>query len=98
MVVGHRGGSFGPENSMKCFSGAIANNLEGIEFDVWLSKDNVPMILHGGKNGQLSDYGVANSEYVFNWTQEELQTKIDIGEGERIPTLEALIQLCQSSP
>ena len=48
LVIGHRGGFFGPENSMKGFRGAIANNLEGIEFDVWLSKDNVPMVLHGG--------------------------------------------------
>ena len=34
MVLGHRGGFFGPENSMKGFRGAIENNLDGIEFDV----------------------------------------------------------------
>ena len=34
MVIGHRGGFFGPENSMKCFQGAMDNDLEGIEFDV----------------------------------------------------------------
>jgi len=51
MVIGHRGGFFGPENSMKGFRGAVENNLEGIEFDVWLSKDNVPMVLHGGDDG-----------------------------------------------
>jgi len=72
MVIGHRGGSFGPENSLKCFEGAIANNLEGIEFDVWLSKDNVLMVLHGGKNGELSDYGVSKTEHVFDWSQEDL--------------------------
>ena len=72
MVIGHRGGSFGPENSLKCFSGAIENKLEGIEFDVWLSKDNIPMVLHGGRNGSLRDYGVAETEHVFNWTQKEL--------------------------
>ena len=54
MVIGHKGGFFGPENSMKCFQGAMDNNLEGIEFDVWLSKDNVLMVLHGGDNGQLN--------------------------------------------
>ena len=91
MVIGHRGGFFGPENSMKGFQGAIVNNLEGIEFDVWLSKDGVPMILHGGSDGQLSQYGLDATERVFNWTQEELQERIDIGEGEKIPTLEALI-------
>ena len=34
MVIGHRGGSFGPENSLKTFRGAVENGLEGIEFDV----------------------------------------------------------------
>ena len=42
-------------------------------------------------------YGL-EEERVFQWTKKELQTKIDLGEGERIPTLEALIQLCQYSP
>ena len=34
MIIGHRGGYFGPENSMKCFRKAFEANLEGIEFDV----------------------------------------------------------------
>ena len=34
MVIGHRGGNFGPENSLLNFKGAIENNIEGIEFDV----------------------------------------------------------------
>lgn len=67
MVVGHRGGFFGPENSIKGFRGAIENNLEGIEFDVWLSKDNVPMVLHGGSDGQLVLYGL-EEERCFQWT------------------------------
>ena len=32
--MAHRGGSFGPENSLKTFRGAIENKVEGIEFDV----------------------------------------------------------------
>jgi glycerophosphoryl diester phosphodiesterase len=52
MIIGHRGGlPFGPYNTMKAFRGAVEAKLEGIEFDVWLSKDNVPMITHGGNNG-----------------------------------------------
>ena len=34
MVIGHRGGGFGPENSLMSFEGAIKNGIEGIEFDV----------------------------------------------------------------
>ena len=51
LIIGHRGGFFGPENSLKCFNLAIENKLEGVEFDVWLSKDGVPMVLHGGIDG-----------------------------------------------
>ena len=89
MVVGHRGGYAGPENSMKSFKGALANQLEAIEFDVWVSKDNVPMIVHGGDDGQLKNYGLPQ-EHVFIWTKDELQT-LDIGEGEVMPTLEELL-------
>ena len=64
MVVGHRGGFFGPENSMKGFRGAVENEIEGIEFDVWLSKDGIPMVLHGGADGQLALYGM-EQERVF---------------------------------
>lgn len=49
------------------------------------------MILHGDYNGQLSKYKLPD-ERVFNWTKDELQT-LDIGEGERIPTLEELLDL-----
>ena len=38
IVLGHRGGNFGPDNSMKNFRGSVENKLEGIEFDVSQSK------------------------------------------------------------
>ena len=34
IVMAHRGGNFGPDNSLKNFRGAIANKVEGVEFDV----------------------------------------------------------------
>ena len=34
IVMAHRGGNFGPENSLKNFTGAINHRVEGIEFDV----------------------------------------------------------------
>jgi glycerophosphoryl diester phosphodiesterase len=69
MVVGHRGGFMGPENSMKAFRNALLHKLEGIEFDIWLSKDNIPVITHGGANGQLEKYDYPE-EFVFNWKLE----------------------------
>ena len=83
--MAHRGGNFGPDNSMKNFRGAISNKLEGVEFDVWLSADNVPVVMHGGDEGQLSQYGMPD-EFVFERTLASLQ-EIDIGDGEKMPTL-----------
>lgn len=80
---------------MKGFREAVKHNLEGIEFDVWLSKDEVLMILHGGSDGQLELYGL-HDQRVFDWTYEELR-KLDIGEGEVMPTLEELLSLVKNS-
>lgn len=80
---------------MKGFRGAVAHRLEGIEFDVWLSKDKVPMILHGGSDGQLELYGL-HEDRVFDWTYDQLR-KIDIGDGEIMPTLEELLTLVQGT-
>ena len=62
-----------------------------------MSKDNELVVLHGGDDGELSLYGL-NNEYIFNWTKEQLQTKIDIGEEQRIPSLQSVIDLCQNYP
>ena len=39
IVMAHRGGNFGPDNSLKNFRGAIENKVEGVEFDV--SRPNI---------------------------------------------------------
>ena len=55
------------------------------------------MVLHGGRNGQLKDYGLPN-QYVLDWNSHELQTLISLGQGERMPTLEQVLDLCKTSP
>lgn len=47
LIVGHRGASaVAPENSMAAFRAAIEAGADGIEFDVRLSRDGVPVIIH----------------------------------------------------
>merc|ERR1712013_272147 len=94
--MAHRGGNFGPDNSMTNFKRAVELKLEGIEFDIWLSKDNVPMVLHGGDNGQLAKYGFAD-DFAFDWTSAELK-RLDIGGGEQIPTLDEVLTLVHQAP
>ncbi len=51
--------------------------------------------MHGGDDGELTEYGFP-SDHVFDWTKAELES-LDIGEGERMPTLEALLDECATN-
>lgn len=47
LIIGHRGASaVAPENSMAAFEAAIEAGADGVEFDVRLSRDGVPVIIH----------------------------------------------------
>lgn len=47
LIIGHRGASaVAPENTMAAFREAIAAESDGIEFDVRLTRDRVPVIIH----------------------------------------------------
>ena len=47
LIIGHRGASaVAPENSMAAFKAAIEAGADGIEFDVRLSREGVPVIIH----------------------------------------------------
>ena len=73
--------------------------VEAVECDIWMSKDGIPMVLHGLGEGNMSQYdGLSSDDIVFRWTREELQSKIDIGGGQVMPTLEEWFQFWQDSP
>jgi glycerophosphoryl diester phosphodiesterase len=47
LIIGHRGASaVAPENTIAAFEAAIAAGADGIEFDVRLARDNVPVVIH----------------------------------------------------
>jgi len=47
LIIGHRGASRdAPENTIAAFDLAIEQHADGIEFDVQLSKDGVPVVIH----------------------------------------------------
>lgn len=97
LIIGHRGASaVAPENTMAAFREAIAVGADGIEFDVRLTKDGVPVVIHdstlrrtGGLNQRIADL-----------TSQEL-SKVDVGswfkprsfENEKVPSLEELFTL-----
>jgi glycerophosphoryl diester phosphodiesterase len=47
LIIGHRGASaVAPENTLAAFEAAIAAGADGIEFDVRLARDGVPVVIH----------------------------------------------------
>jgi len=47
LIIGHRGASaLAPENTMAAFARALRDGADGVEFDVRLARDGVPVIIH----------------------------------------------------
>jgi glycerophosphoryl diester phosphodiesterase len=47
LIIGHRGAAaVAPENTIASFKRALADGADGIEFDVRLARDNVPVVIH----------------------------------------------------
>jgi len=89
IIIAHRGASnIAPENTLKAFKKAIELKADFIEFDVLESKDGELVISHDEEiSGLTGRYG-----FVRDLTLEELKT-FDFGEGEKILTLQELIDL-----
>ena len=48
-VEGHRGAcALYPENTLLSFEKAIEMGVDAVEFDIWLSRDKVPVLMHDG--------------------------------------------------
>jgi glycerophosphoryl diester phosphodiesterase len=91
LIIGHRGANAeAPENTLKSFRKAIELGADYIEFDVQVTKDNELVIIHDENTYNTSNY----NGIVKEMTLEELK-KLDFGEGEKIPTLEELINLAK---
>ncbi len=94
LVLAHRGysGRY-PENTMLAFRKAVELGCDGIETDVQLTKDGVPVLLHD----ETLDRTTTGSGYVKDLLLGELQD-LDAGSwlgaefaGQRVPTLEELL-------
>src|SRR5437763_11388381 len=47
LIIGHRGASaIAPENTLVAFDVALQGGADGIEFDVRLARDRVPVVIH----------------------------------------------------
>lgn len=96
-VVGHRGGgALAPENTLAGIRKAAAMGFEGVEFDVMLSADKVPLLIHD----ETLDRTTSGQGSVAETPYARLAS-LDAGawfgpeyRGERVPTFEQAGNLC----
>lgn len=89
LIIGHRGASaVAPENTMAAFREAIAAGSDGIEFDVRLTRDGVPVIIHD--NTLRRTTGLAHRLAHLTWSKLE---SLHAG----VPSLAQLFELYQTN-
>ena len=99
-IEGHRGFCAKyPENTLASFRAALALPIDAFEFDVWLSRDKVPVIMHDGNARRTC--GVDRD--LRDMTLAEIRS-LDAGSsfdpafrGEKVPTLREVLELVKST-
>ena len=102
VVEGHRGYCAKyPENTLISFEAALDLGVDAIEFDVWLTSDKVPVLMHDGNARRTC--GI--DRHLRNMTLAEVKAlepaytekfgDLYKGKGVTVPTLEELLILCK---
>lgn len=91
VVFGHRGypAKFA-ENSLEGFRCAVKNGAEGLEFDVHLTKDGIPVIMHDERVNRTTD----GTGYIKDFTLKKLRL-LHLLNGEPVPMLQEVFQLLE---
>lgn len=103
IVEGHRGYCAEyPENTLISFENAIKLGVDAIEFDVWLTSDKVPMLMHDGNayrtcgvDKHLRDMTYEEAKQLDAGYEKKFGDKF-VGRGITVPTLEEVLQLATS--
>ena len=89
LIIGHRGASnIAPENTVRAFNKAIDLKADYIELDIQKTKDGALVVTHDDDIQRLT----GQHGHVKDFTLEDLKS-LDFGEGEKIPTLEEVIEM-----
>jgi len=95
-IIAHRGASYyAPENTLAAIQTAIDQGVDGVEFDVWGTADNIPVLLHDLTLTRTTN--ISNNKRIWELTYDEIKD-LDAGSwfspefaGEIIPTFEEAI-------
>ena len=91
LIIGHRGAAgLEPENTLRSFKRALELGVDYIETDVHLTKDGHPVLIHDETVDRTTD----GTGPVKGFTLDEIR-KLDAGRGEKVPTLQELLDLAK---
>lgn len=101
IAEGHRGYcACYPENTLPSFEAALELGVDAVEFDVWLTADKIPVIMHDGNafrtcgvNRHLRDMTLCEAKKLDAGYEQKFGDKF-IGKGITVPTLEEVLTLC----
>jgi glycerophosphoryl diester phosphodiesterase len=99
-IIAHRGGgTLAPENTMAAMRCGLSYGFRAVEFDVMLSRDGVPVLMHDPQFGRT----VQGSGKVCETSVQELRS-MDAGAwfgaqfaGEPVPTFEQAVDFCKDN-
>jgi len=95
-IEGHRGmGRYEPENTFQSFARSIDEELDGIELDVWLSKDKIPVVIHADIVDDVDGYiffDNGSKRLVYEMTLKEIRSQ-KILNGNTVPLLDEVFRL-----
>ena len=102
LIEGHRGYCAKyPENTLLSFERAIELGVDAIEFDVWLSKDSVPVLMHDGNayrtcgvDADLRELTLAEIKKLNPCFKKAFGDEFR-DTGLTVPTLRELLELCK---
>ena len=92
-IWAHRGASVAlPENTLAAFAAAVAAGADGVEFDVQLSADGVPVVIHDERVDRTHD-GVGWVGELSAASLASLAPRAAVGAAGAIPTLDEVLDL-----
>jgi glycerophosphoryl diester phosphodiesterase len=108
LIIGHRGASFyAPENTLAALKMAIEEGADGVEFDVRLAKDGIPVVIHDADLRRVARRGDAVSDLtstqlagidVGSWFDRDFTGRVSAShEKETVPSLERVLNLLEDS-
>lgn len=98
IVAGHRGfPAVAPEDTLASFRKAIENHADFLEFDVQVSKDGTPIVIHDGTVDRTTNgYGLVKDKTLRQLQELDAGSKFNEQfQNEKIPTLEEVLSLAQ---